>query len=87
MSASKYASKRFWIDTMDRAIASTAQGIIGSAALDSTGILDIDWAGVLSVGGSMGLLALLTSVAFRGKPEPAPERPAGGASPASIQED
>lgn len=87
MSASKYASRTFWIDTFDRAVASTAQGIIGSAALDSTGILDIDWTGVLSVGGSMGLLALLTSVAFRGKPEPEPQHRAGGASSASIQED
>lgn len=66
---SKYASRAFWIDTLDRTIASTAQGIIGAAALDTTGLLAVDWQGVLSVGGATGLLAFLTSVAFRGKGE------------------
>lgn len=65
---SKYADRAFWIDTFDRAVASTAQGFIAAAGLESTGILDIDWPGVLSVAGATGLLAVLTSVAFRGTP-------------------
>lgn len=64
---SKYAARTFWIDTMDRTIASTAQGFIASAALDTTGLLAVDWTGVLSVAGATGLLAFLTSIAFRGK--------------------
>lgn len=63
---SKYASKTFWIDAGDRAIASFAQGAIGSLALDSVGLLDIDWEQGLSFAGSMALLSLLTSVAVRG---------------------
>lgn len=72
---SKYASRTFWIDTMDRAIASTAQGLIAAGGLETTGLLDIDWGGVASVAGATGLLSVLTSIAFRGKPEPerAPE--------------
>ena len=63
---SKYASKQFWIDTLDRGIASTAQGLIASGVLETTGLLDIEWLGVLSVAGATGLLSVLTSVAFRG---------------------
>lgn len=63
---SKYASRKFWVDTFDRAVASTAQGLIAAGGLDSTGLLDIEWTGVLSVAGATGLLSLLTSIAFRG---------------------
>lgn len=70
MSKSKYASRDFWIDTFDRVVASTAQGFIAAAGLETTGVIDIDWAGVASVAGSTGLLALLTAVAFRGGSKP-----------------
>jgi len=63
---SKYASKAFWVDAGDRVIASFAQGAIGSLALDSVGLLDIDWEQGLSFAGAMALLSLLTSVAVRG---------------------
>lgn len=63
---SKYADKKFWTDTVDRVVASFAQGLIASAGLDGLGILDVDWGGVLSLAGSYALLSLLTSVAFRG---------------------
>ena len=63
---SKYADKQFWIDAADRAVASFAQGAIGALGLDSVGLLDVDWAGGLSLAGAMALLSLLTSVAFRG---------------------
>lgn len=66
MKTSKFASKTFWVDTTDRAIASFAQGILGSAGLDTTGIVDVGWAGVLSLAGSYALLSVLTAVAFRG---------------------
>lgn len=68
---SKYASKTFWVDAADRAVASFAQGLIGATALDSVGLLDVDWSQSFSFAGAMGLLSLLTSVAVRGgKGEP-----------------
>lgn len=67
MTRSKYASWQFWTDTFDRTLASLAQGLLGAAGLESTGVLDIEWPGVLSVGGSIALLSLLSSIAFRGK--------------------
>jgi hypothetical protein len=67
---SKFASKQFWVDALDRTLASFAQGLIGSAALDTTGLLNVEWQGVLSLAGSYALLSLLTSVAFRGDPDP-----------------
>lgn len=63
---SKFADKTFWIDAFDRAVASFAQGVIGTALLDSTGLLDVDWVQVASLAGSYALLSVLTSVAFRG---------------------
>lgn len=66
---SKYASKKFWIDTLDRVIVSFAQGLIGVLGLDTVGVLDVDWAQGLSVAGSFAILSLLTSVAFRGQDE------------------
>lgn len=63
---SKFADKRFWIDTGDRTLSSFAQGILGSAALETVGVIDVDWVQVLSLGASYALLSLLTSVAFRG---------------------
>ncbi len=64
---SKFASKQFWVDTMDRTLSSFAQGILGSAALETVGVLEIDWTQVLSLGASYALLSFLTSVAFRGQ--------------------
>lgn len=66
---SKYGNRAFWVDTFDRAVASFAQGIIGAAGLDGVGVLDVDWTQTLSLAGSMALLAVLTSVAFRGNGE------------------
>lgn len=69
---SKFASKQFWVDTFDRAVTSLAQGLIGSSLIGSTGILDVDFVQVLSLGGSYALLSVLTSVAFRGRGEEPP---------------
>lgn len=66
MKTSKFADARFWVDAFDRAVASFAQGAIGALGLDSAGVLDVDWGQGLSIAGAMGLLSVLTSVAFRG---------------------
>lgn len=66
---SKYASKRFWIDTLDRAVATTAQAGVGVLTAGVTGLLDIDWAQGASVAGLAGLVSILTSVALRGGKE------------------
>ena len=63
---SKFANLQFWVDTGDRAVASFAQGLIGTAGLDGIGIVSVDWLGVLSLAGSYALLSVLTSIAFRG---------------------
>ncbi len=66
---SKFADRQFWIDSGDRAIASFAQGILATAALDKVGVLSVDWVQTLSLAGSYALASLLTSVAFRGGAE------------------
>lgn len=63
---SKYANKRFWIDTFDRAVATVAQAAVGALTADVTGLIDVDVAGLLSVAGLAGAVSVLTSVAFRG---------------------
>lgn len=66
---SKYASKRFWIDTLDRAVATTAQAGVGVLTAGVTGLLDVDWMQGVSVAGLAGLVSVLTSVALRGEKE------------------
>jgi hypothetical protein len=67
---SKYASKQFWIDTLDRVVATTAQAAVATLTANVTGILDIDFVQIASVSGLAGLVSLLTSVAFRGNDTP-----------------
>lgn len=66
---SKYADKQFWIDTGDRALASFAQALVTTGVFESTGLIGLDWAAVLSLSGGYALASVLTSVAFRGSPE------------------
>lgn len=66
---SKYADKKFWVDTADRAIATFAQSLAGALGIDQTGILDLDWSQSLSIAGAITLASILTSVAFRGRGE------------------
>lgn len=77
---SKYASKQFWVDTFDRAIATFAQALVASNVLESTGLIGVDWAGLLSLSGGTALASVLTSVAFRGgqgeRPEDVPSKDA-----------
>lgn len=63
---SKFADKQFWIDTLDRTISSFAQGFLASASLETSGILDIEWVGVLSLAGSFALASFVQAIAFRG---------------------
>jgi len=63
---SKYADKQFWFDTVDRAVATTAQAAVATLTAGVTGLLDIDWTQGASVAGLAGLVSVLTSIAFRG---------------------
>lgn len=63
---SKFADKKFWVDTFDRVVTSFAQGLIGVLGLDTVGILDVDWGQGLSIATSYAVLSLLTSISFRG---------------------
>lgn len=69
---SKYASRKFWIDTLDRSVATVAQAVIAVLTAGVTGILEVDWIQVASIGGLAGVVSVLTSVAFRGKEDDAP---------------
>ena len=64
---SKYVSKQFWIDTADRVIATFAQAAVAGLGANAVGLLDVDFVEVASVAGLAALVALLTSVAFRGR--------------------
>lgn len=63
---SKYASKDFWVDAFDRAVATVAQAAVAVLTANVTGLLDVDWVQILSVSGLAGAVSVLTSVAFRG---------------------
>lgn len=66
---SKYANKGFWVDTFDRAVSTVAQAAVAVLTANVTGLLDVDWAQIVSVAGLAGAVSVLTSVAFRGKGE------------------
>lgn len=63
---SKYASKQFWIDTADRAVATTAQAAVATLTAGVTGILQVDPVQLASVACLAGAVSVLTSIAFRG---------------------
>ena len=63
---SKYAEKRFWIDTGDRMVATFAQAGVATLGAGVTGILEVDWEQMLSVSLLAAAVSLLTSIAFRG---------------------
>jgi hypothetical protein len=64
---SKYANRQFWVDTLDRAVATFAQAAVGALTANATGLVDVDWAGVGSIAGLAALVSVLTTVAFRGR--------------------
>lgn len=63
---SKFANKQFWIDTGDRALASFAQAILATGALNEAGVLSVDWVQIVSLAGSYAVASVLTSISFRG---------------------
>ena len=63
---SKYASKQFWVDTADRAVATFAQGALGAITGDAIGLADLDLPAIAGIGGLAALVSALTSIAFRG---------------------
>ena len=81
--ASKYASGQFWLDTLDRAVATTAQAAGATLAAGVTGILQVDFVQLASVAGLAGAVSVLTSVAFRGNSKPVDDGGASGEIPIS----
>ena len=57
--------RKFWIDTIERAVKTAAQAAIAVIGT-STLLGDIDWAVILSTIGVAALLSLLTSIASNG---------------------
>jgi hypothetical protein len=68
--ASKYASGQFWLDTLDRGVATVAQAAVATLTAGVTGILEVDPIQLASVAGLAGAVSVLTSIAFRGNGEP-----------------
>lgn len=64
---SKYADRKYWVDTFDRAVSTVAQAAVAVLTANVTGLLDVDWVQILSVSGLAGAVSVLTSVAFRGQ--------------------
>lgn len=79
--SSKFASKQFWIDALDRAVATFAQAAIGTLTAGVVGVLDVDWPQVASVAGLASLVSVLTSVAFRGGSSDPRDNGLGGTAP------
>lgn len=63
---SKYADKQFWVDTLDRAVATFAQAFLSSSLIGDVGLNAIDVETSLSIAGGAAVAAVLTSIAFRG---------------------
>jgi len=64
---SKFADRQFWIDTGDRAFATFAQTFVSGGILESSGVLALDLKAQLSLAGGAALVAIGTSIGFRGK--------------------
>ncbi|MGW7517646.1 holin [Streptomyces sp. NPDC054796] len=80
-------TRAFWIATFERMIRTFAQTLIASLGLESTGIVDANWADGLSLAGSAAVLALLTAVATSGGTHDGPgltERPAPKGAPKPV---
>ncbi len=72
---SKYADPQFWVDTADRAIATFFQAGIAALGISSTGIIQANLIEAASVGGLAALIAVGTSIAFRGNGTDASTKP------------
>ncbi len=70
-------SRRFWIDTLERVLRTTAQvalAVMGApAAMDAAGVNDViagDWQGKVTVIGVTAVLTFLTCIAGRNAGDP-----------------
>lgn len=52
----------FWKGAAERSIKTIAQSIAAVIVVNTTGLADIDWVGVLSIAGAAGLASVLTSI-------------------------
>lgn len=70
-------TRAFWLDAIERALKSAAQGAMLAAGQDvvSVDLFAADWRNVAGMAAGMAALSILTSVASAGSP---------GLSPASI---
>ena len=62
-----YKDKNFWRAAVSRAIRSVAQGILVGIG-ECVALQDVNWLLALGTGGMMGVVSMLTSIAF-GMPE------------------
>jgi len=60
-------TKNFWESVADRAIRSAAQGMIATIPTTATILHEVDWLLVLSGGVMMGIMSVLTSIAWHPK--------------------
>lgn len=56
----------FWKTTVERAIRTAAQVLLGFLVVGQTGVLDVDWEQALSVTGVAVIASILTSVVATG---------------------
>lgn len=74
------SSPQFWMETMERSIKTAAQTLVAILSVGGTGLLDVDWASAISVGGMGFLLSVLTCIGSAGvKNENSPSLVATGA--------
>ena len=67
-----YFSRAFLAAASERAVKTFAQTLAALVAANGSGVLDVDWAGGLSVAVSAAVVSLLSSVASGGVGQPGP---------------
>jgi hypothetical protein len=55
-------TRAFWKGAVERSIKTVAQSLAAVIVVNTTGLADIDWLGVLSIAGAAGLASVLTSI-------------------------
>ena len=55
-------TRKFWVDALERAVKSAAQGALTAGVFDQAGVIGTDWVGVASIAGGMALASVLTSL-------------------------
>ena len=63
-------TKNFWRQTLERAVKSAAQALLGMWALDGFNVLHADWRLAAGVAGGAYVLSVLTSIVTSGIGEP-----------------